>query len=780
MSAPETPHEPPRSSSLARPEAGPQRHHTTKRRTLGDWDLLKTVGAGSMGKVKLARHRITGELAAVKIIPRYGGRERDARDKGSSSESQHDGASPGKHQNKSTSAESKEIRTIREGAIVSLLHHRYICGMKEVMVMQHHYYLVFEYVNGGQMLDYIISHGRLKEKQARKFARQIASALDYCHHNSVVHRDLKIENILISKSGDIQIIDFGLSNLFSPRSLLKTFCGSLYFAAPELLNARQYVGPEVDIWSFGIVLYVLACGKVPFDDQSMPALHAKIKRGHVDYPNWLSVECKNLLSRMLVVDPKARATLAEIINHPWMLKGCDGPQDSYIPYRRPLTLPLDPEVLRGMQGFEFGPEATIEADLTAIVESAEYQAASTAWYRLNNSTHFTNTPISPTSGSSGLLSPLLSFEHNSALDGPKHKKPGSAFSFDFYKRKSASSSGSHLPPNAGDVYLSNHTPDPTNAYHPLVSIYYLVREKQERARRRPVSLLTSSPSMVIHGNPSVVSAMKKSQSHNGEMVVPVIPVPETAHTHTSSLDAAAAVGGSAAIPVPVAHTRSLFPGRSRSVNHGHSGYIPPTPPSPHKGRYLPPTEEHAPAPALSPTASPSDHSLTSPGGARLPHGPPAASPPLLAPHPMPKKEFSVGGILRRISTRKGSSRRKDRAADQPPPPAVPTGADGLPPQHFDDYTAADDAADAPATAGSTPSEDDELVPTPSPSAVPPLPADAPSPDLTDLPPPPPPPKESSSKGMIRFERLFSRASNLGRSTSISEGTYNRRVSRGLS
>jgi serine/threonine protein kinase len=148
--------------------------------------------------------------------------------------------------------------------------------------------MLFEYVNGGQMLDYIISHGKLKEKQARKFSRQISSALDYCHRNSIVHRDLKIENILISKTGDIKIIDFGLSNLFAPRSHLRTFCGSLYFAAPELLQAKAYTGPEVDVWSFGIVLYVLVCGKVPFDDQSMQALHAKIKKGVVDYPNWLT------------------------------------------------------------------------------------------------------------------------------------------------------------------------------------------------------------------------------------------------------------------------------------------------------------------------------------------------------------------------------------------------------------------------------------------------------------------------------------------------------------
>jgi len=214
--------------------------------------------------------------------------------------------------------DNRETRTIREASIMMVLHHPYIVSLYEVMVLPHHYYMVLEHVDGGQMLDYIISHGKLKEKHARKFARQIASALgkylhldghywhvellrgtykqiniqtlflDYCHRNSIVHRDLKIENILISKSGNIKIIDFGLSNLYSPRSHLSTFCGSLYFAAPELLNAKVYTGPEVDVWSFGIVLYVLVCGKVPFDDQSMPALHAKIKRGFVEYPAWLS------------------------------------------------------------------------------------------------------------------------------------------------------------------------------------------------------------------------------------------------------------------------------------------------------------------------------------------------------------------------------------------------------------------------------------------------------------------------------------------------------------
>ena len=230
-----------------------------------------------MGKVKLAKNMESGEQAAIKIVPRQ-----TADEQGNVKDERAD--------------RSKEIRTAREAAMVSLLSHPYVCGMIDVQRTNYHWYMLFEYVNGGQMLDYIIAHGRLKEKQARKFARQIASALDYCHRNSIVHRDLKIENILISKTGDIKIIDFGLSNLYSPRSLLKTFCGSLYFAAPELLQARQYTGPEVDLWSFGIVLYVLVCGKVPFDDQSMPQLHAKIKRGVVDYPQWLTAGKFPLLS----------------------------------------------------------------------------------------------------------------------------------------------------------------------------------------------------------------------------------------------------------------------------------------------------------------------------------------------------------------------------------------------------------------------------------------------------------------------------------------------------
>ncbi|KIW06688.1 hypothetical protein, variant 2 [Verruconis gallopava] len=423
------------------PTAG--RRRTTLDTQTGRWGLGKTIGAGSMGKVKLARNLETGEQVAIKIVPRQSTDEH--RSQADRERAEH----------------SKEIRTAREAAIVSLVNHPYICGMRDVVRTSHHWYMLFEYVNGGQMLDYIISHGRLKEKQARKFARQICSALDYCHRNSIVHRDLKIENILISKTGDIKIIDFGLSNLFSPHSTLKTFCGSLYFAAPELLQAKQYTGPEVDVWSFGIVLYVLVCGKVPFDDQSMPQLHAKIKKGYVEYPPWLSAECKNLISRMLVTDPKSRASLGEIANHPWMTKGFSGPPENFLPHREPIQLPLDQDVIKRMTGFDFGSPEYINMQLTKIINSEDYQRA------VRNANRKQQNP-------------------GSAPD-PERKRGV----FDFYKRRNSASRDTLTNLSNEAVQYGD---DPVNAYAPMLSIYYLVREKMERERREmnPGALETPS------------------------------------------------------------------------------------------------------------------------------------------------------------------------------------------------------------------------------------------------------------------------------------------------
>ena len=498
--------------------------------------------------------------------------------------------------------------------------------MRDFVRTHYHWYMLFEYVNGGQMLDYIISHGKLKEKQARKFARQIASALDYCHRNSIVHRDLKIENILISKNGDIKIIDFGLSNLFSPQYHLKTFCGSLYFAAPELLQAKQYTGPEVDIWSFGIVLYVLVCGKVPFDDQSMPQLHAKIKKGHVEYPPWLSQgrpltlifrdlanpvssECKNLISRMLVTDPNRRATLADIMNHPWMTKGFNTPPENFLPPREPLQLPLDQAVIQKMTGFDFGTPESINAKLTKILESDEYQRAVRNAAR-KHATHMPET----------------------------ERKRGV---FEFYKRRNSTTSRDTLPNSSNEAIPVGS--DPINAFSPLISIYYLAREKIER-----------------EFDEANLGALAMQQSPNEKpSKLADVAAPEAAHTNAQAYEmpGEAPTGGRT---------------RPRARTHGEDEIDDEIT----KLNLQPPTTTKPP-PSPTPVQAPQDHPQTS------------------------RKENAATSLLRRFSTRR---RPKDAPPTPPiPPVAIPSQTAETPPNPPSTKTTSDRRSardDAPPSTGS--------------------------------------------------------------------------------
>lgn len=242
---------------------------------------------------------------------------------------------------------------------------------------------------------------------------------------------MKVENILISRSGTIKIIDFGLSNVFSPKSHLSTFCGSLYFAAPELLDGRMYTGPEVDVWSFGVVIYALVVGQVPFDDNRLAAMHAKVKQGIVEYPGHLSSDCKSLLQRMLVTNRKQRASMSEVVVHPWMNKGYDAPVENYLPKRKPLQLPIDMNVVRGMKGFEFGSEDAIKSKLESLITSEEYEANAKQLESMSDRS-FEQVP------SSHLL-----------------------------RRKSFS-------------YAMNDPQSIPAAYDPLISIYYLVQERMQK------------------------------------------------------------------------------------------------------------------------------------------------------------------------------------------------------------------------------------------------------------------------------------------------------------
>ncbi|KAF4729590.1 Protein kinase, partial [Perkinsus olseni] len=182
-------------------------------------------------------------------------------------------------------------------------------------------FMIMEYVSGGELFDYIVHRMRLTEDESRRFFQQILSGLDFCHRHLVTHRDLKPENLLLDGTNtNIKIGDFGLSNKMCDGEYLKTSCGSPNYASPEVVSGRFYVGPEVDVWSLGVVLYALLCGSLPFDDENVPNLFRKIKHGNFTLPGHLSADAKDLIVQMLVVDSTKRITIEQIRQHKWFKK----------------------------------------------------------------------------------------------------------------------------------------------------------------------------------------------------------------------------------------------------------------------------------------------------------------------------------------------------------------------------------------------------------------------------------------------------------------------------
>ena len=255
---------------------------------IGPYALAKTLGVGSFGKVKLGQHDLTGHKVAVKILNRK----------------------------KIQSLEMDE-KVRREIKILKLFMHPHIIRLYEVIDTPTDIFVVMEYVSEGELFDYIVEKGRLSEDDGRKFFQQIVSGVDYCHRHMVVHRDLKPENLLLDSDFNVKIADFGLSNMMRDGNFLKTSCGSPNYAAPEVISGKLYAGPEVDVWSCGVILYALLCGSLPFDDENIPNLFKKIKGGIYSLPNHLSEGVRDLIPRMLVVDPMKRITIKEIRQHRW-------------------------------------------------------------------------------------------------------------------------------------------------------------------------------------------------------------------------------------------------------------------------------------------------------------------------------------------------------------------------------------------------------------------------------------------------------------------------------
>ncbi|XP_072470936.1 serine/threonine-protein kinase SIK1 [Notamacropus eugenii] len=256
---------------------------------VGFYDIERTLGKGNFAVVKLARHRVTKTQVAIKII------------------------------DKARLDSSNLEKIYREVQIMKLLNHPHIIKLYQVMETKDMLYIVTEFAKNGEMFDYLTSNGHLSENEARKKFWQILSAVEYCHSHHIVHRDLKTENLLLDASMNIKLADFGFGNFYKSGEPLSTWCGSPPYAAPEVFEGKEYEGPHLDIWSLGVVLYVLVCGSLPFDGPNLPTLRQRVLEGRFRIPFYMSQDCETLIRRMLVVDPTKRITIAQIKHHKWML-----------------------------------------------------------------------------------------------------------------------------------------------------------------------------------------------------------------------------------------------------------------------------------------------------------------------------------------------------------------------------------------------------------------------------------------------------------------------------
>lgn len=261
----------------------------------GKYELGKLLGCGASAKVYHAREIDNGQSVAIKVI----------------------------NKNNKDNIPNENIE--REISILRQLRHPYIVKLHEVLATKSKIYFVMEYVKGGELFTKITDHGRFREDLSRKYFQQLISALNYCHSRGIYHRDLKPENILIDENGDLKISDFGLSattdQLQKFDGLLHTVCGSPAYVAPEILTIKGYDGAKTDIWSCGIILYVMIAGHLPFYDQNLMLMYKKIYKGEFKCPKWMSPDVKRILSRLLDTNPATRITIEEIIKDPWFRKG---------------------------------------------------------------------------------------------------------------------------------------------------------------------------------------------------------------------------------------------------------------------------------------------------------------------------------------------------------------------------------------------------------------------------------------------------------------------------
>ncbi|XP_034089048.1 serine/threonine-protein kinase BRSK1-like isoform X1 [Gymnodraco acuticeps] len=315
---------------------------------VGPYRLEKTLGKGQTGLVKLGVHCITGQKVAIKIV------------------------------NREKLSESVLMKVEREIAILKLIEHPHVLKLHDVYENNKYLYLVLEHVSGGELFDYLVKKGRLTPKEARKFFRQIISALDFCHSHSICHRDLKPENLLLDEKNNIRIADFGMASLQVGDSLLETSCGSPHYACPEVIRGEKYDGRRADVWSCGVILFALLVGALPFDHDNLRQLLEKVKSGVFHMPHFIPPECQALLKGMIEVHPDKRLTLEAIQKHSWYQGGRNEPCPEQPPPRRVCVKriaslsDLDPDVLESMFSLGcFRDRVKLTQDLTSEEENQE-------------------------------------------------------------------------------------------------------------------------------------------------------------------------------------------------------------------------------------------------------------------------------------------------------------------------------------------------------------------------------------------------------------------------
>ncbi|NP_001234210.1 calcineurin B-like interacting protein kinase isoform X1 [Solanum lycopersicum] len=262
------------------------------KRKLGKYEVGRTIGEGTFAKVKFARNTETGENVAIKVLA------------------------------KSTILKHRMVEQIkREISIMKIVRHPCIVRLHEVLASQTKIYIVQEFVTGGELFDKIVHLGRLSEDEARRYFQELIDAIAHCHSKGVYHRDLKPENLLLDFQGNLKISDFGLSAL--PQQgveLLYTTCGTPNYVAPEVLGNRGYDGAAADVWSCGIILYVLMAGYLPFDETDLPTLYTKIKAAEFSCPFWFSPGATSLIQKIIDPNPQTRIKIDGIKRDPWFRK----------------------------------------------------------------------------------------------------------------------------------------------------------------------------------------------------------------------------------------------------------------------------------------------------------------------------------------------------------------------------------------------------------------------------------------------------------------------------